>query len=364
MAWPFRVIPLFLFLTHATAQAGVFDSDAEEAEALTQQRTALKLEIEGATKVYATLYNLETAAVSLCGEDAAWIPGFAVATAGYFPGDLRQAATSLGYGRQARVMYVVNRSPAGRAGLTAGDIITAVDGREIPEGEDAHEAVSGALAAAKPGENVRVTIQNTPEDRRELGFALARACHFRPHLLRSHVVNAAASGDTLHITTGMLDFLDSDTELAAVLAHELAHSIMSHTAKRMGNQLLGKSLDTVLGAAAGPAGGLLVRILAPGKWLIGGAYSQDFEREADYVSMYVLALAGYRLEDAPRLWRKLAVEFPDMLEHSYLGTHPATAERVLLQTMTIAEIGAKVAAREPLLPEIERRLSEIKRGGE
>jgi predicted Zn-dependent protease len=220
------------------------------------------------------------------------------------------------------------------------------------------------LAAVKPDESVRVTVQNTPEDRRELSFALSRACHFQPHLLRSHVVNAAASGTTLHITTGMLDFLDSDTELAAVLAHELAHSVMSHTAKRQGNQLLGKSLDTVLGAAAGPAGGLLVRILAPGQRLIGAAYSQDFEREADYVAMYVLALAGYRLDEAPKLWRKLAVEFPNMLEHSYLGTHPATAERVLLQVMTIDEIGAKVAAREPLLPEIEKRLGEMKRGTE
>jgi hypothetical protein len=322
------------------------------------------LEIEGAAKVYATLYNLETAAVSLCGEDAAWIPGFAVASAELFPREQRPAATSLGFARQARVMYVAARSPAGQAGLSAGDIITAVNGRDIGEGEGAHEAISRALAAVKPDESVRVTVQNTPEDRRELSFALSRACHFQPHLLRSHVVNAAASGTTLHITTGMLDFLDSDTELAAVLAHELAHSVMSHTAKRQGNQLLGKSLDTVLGAAAGPAGGLLVRILAPGQRLIGAAYSQDFEREADYVAMYVLALAGYRLDEAPKLWRKLAVEFPNMLEHSYLGTHPATAERVLLQVMTIDEIGAKVAAREPLLPEIEKRLGEMKRGTE
>lgn len=344
--------------------AGVFSSRAEDDEALTQRRTALMQEIGGMARVNQVIYRLETAAVPLCEGDAAANPGFAVAARDRFPEELRDAAQSLGYGRQARVMYVAGDSPAAHAGLYAGDVVRAVNGQAIQDGDDAHAQVEGLLARVQPGGNVELTVargDGQGETQNEtLSFAMPQACNYAPHLIRSHVVNAATADWEIHVTTALLDFIDSDAELAAVLAHEIAHSMMNHVARRLGNQVLGKMLDAVLGAVAGPAGSMLVSIAAPGERLSLLAYSQDFEREADYVAMYVLARAGYALRDSPGLWRKLAVEFPQMQERSYFATHPATPERILIQQLTIEEINAKLAANAPLLPELKQRVAEIK----
>lgn len=354
------LLGLVFGLTFGHARAAGMEDD----EALTQGRTALMQEIAGMARVNQVIHRLETAALPLCEGDAAANPGFAVATRDRFPEELRQAAQSLGYDRQARVMYVAGDSPAARAGLYAGDVVKAVNGQAVGEGGEAHTEVEGLLAKVQPGENVVLTVARGDGIREDLRFTMPLACNYAPHLIRSHVVNAATADWNIHVTTALLDFIDSDAELAAVLAHEIAHGMMNHMARRLGNRLLGKMLDAVLGVVVGPTGSMLVSIAAPGERLSLLAYSQDFEREADYVAMYVLARAGYALEDSPGLWRKLAVEFPGMQERSYFATHPATPERILIQQLTIAEINAKLAANAPLLPELKRRVAEIERVAE
>jgi hypothetical protein len=301
---------LVFLLMPALAQAGLFSSAAEDAEELTQHRTALKLEIDGMARVYDAVFNLESAATSLCGDDAGWIPGFAVAARGHFDSADRDAAVSLGYDNRARVMYVARHSNAARQGLTRGDMIVAVDGKAIDEGSNAHEQVQAALKAARGETPIRLGILDDSGQAREIAIRMARVCDYTPHMLRSHVINAASSGWDIHVTTGLLDFLDTESELAAVLAHEIGHSMMSHVAKRLGNRLLGKLLDSLVSSIAGPLGSAL-SVLAPGQRLGGLAYSQGYEIEADYVALYIMALAGYDIADAPKHWRKMAVEFPE-----------------------------------------------------
>lgn len=352
---------LGLGLTGAV-QAGLFSSEAEDEETLLQQRQAILMEVNGMARVYSTLFRLEAAAAPLCADDAHWLPGFAVASAGFFSSELRTAAGSLGYGRQARVVYVGQGSPADQAGLTPGDLILAVGEREIREDEDAFDQVNQALTQVQSEGPLKLMVQSGGDPPREAEIRFVKACNYAPHLLRSHVVNAATTGWTIHFTTGLLDFLQDDHELAAILAHEVAHSMMSHVAKKMGNELLGRALDQVLSLAAGPAGGLLVSLIEPGKRLGNMAYSDAFEMEADYVAMYVLALGGYNMERGVQVWRRMAFEFPDLTEHSYLGAHPATPERILVQALTAREIKAKVAAGAPLRPEVEQRLAGVQEG--
>src|SRR5690606_27078917 len=54
-------------------------------------------------------------------------------------------------------------------------------------------------------------------------------------------------------------------------------------------------------------------------------FSQDFEREADYVGMYAMARTGLPLEDAPTLWRHMAIAHPGSIQLA--TSHPTTAER-------------------------------------
>lgn len=357
-------IPLICFALVLPMPAAAHDASAEDQELLAQQRAALLLEIGGTARAGRVLYRLETAAATLCEGAATVNPGFATAAGGRFPDALREAAKTLGYDRQARVIYVADESPAAQAGLQAGDVILAVNGQSVSEGPDAHEDLDTRLARVEPGARVALAVSRADAGIGDLEFVPVHTCRYSPRLLRSHVVNAAAIDRDMHLTTAMLDFLESDAELAAVLAHEIAHGLMSHMAKRNGNRMLGKMLDVVLGLAAGPAGSLLVQLARPGERAGESAYARDFEREADFVAMHVLALAGYSIRGTPSFWRRLSVEFPLMDERSYLATHPADAERILVQALTVEEIEARIAADTPLLPELARRVSAIRRGGE
>ena len=55
-----------------------------------------------------------------------------------------------------------------------------------------------------------------------------RLCGYPIRVETAAVLQASTNGHQIHITTGMLDFLEQDDELAFVLAHELAHILLGH----------------------------------------------------------------------------------------------------------------------------------------
>ena len=79
------------------------------------------------------------------------------------------------------------------------------------------------------------------------------------------------------------------------------------------------------------------------------SYSIDYENEADYLSIYVLALSGYDINDAANFWRRFAVEVPSSI-YSKGGSHPSTSERFVRIEKTIKEVYAKIDNGEKLLP--------------
>ena len=51
--------------------------------------------------------------------------------------------------------------------------------------------------------------------------------------------------------------------------------------------------------------------------------AEDFEREADYVGFYIMALDGWPIDSAPDLWRRMAAESPGSI--TFASSHPTTA---------------------------------------
>ncbi len=80
-------------------------------------------------------------------------------------------------------------------------------------------------------------------------------------------------------------------------------------------------------------------------------HSSDFEREADYVGMYILARANRDLEAAPNVWRRMSTINPGAI--AYESSHPSSAERFVRLTETIKEIERKRALGVALLPEMK-----------
>lgn len=162
-------------------------------------------------------------------------------------------------------------------------------------------------------------------------------------------VNAYTDGKRIVVSPAMLNFADTDDQLATVLSHEYAHAIMNHPEKTGQNttvgSLLGLAVDTLAGSQGMNTKGMFSKIGAQSALL---KYSQGFETEADYVGMYILKRAGYNIDKAANLWRRMAVLNPKGI---YVGsTHPTSAQRYLLLDKTAKEIKAKQRYGQKLLP--------------
>jgi predicted Zn-dependent protease len=84
-----------------------------------------------------------------------------------------------------------------------------------------------------------------------------------------------------------------------------------------------------------------------------GAYSQEFESEADYVGLYIMANSGMPIADAPKFWRRMAAAFPSNIKANYSASHPSTSYRMVALEETVREINVKVEKSEPLLPNMK-----------
>jgi predicted Zn-dependent protease len=133
-----------------------------------------------------------------------------------------------------------------------------------------------------------------------IGQKLARVSHrtnleYRFTLLDSPEVNAfALPGGYIYITRGILAFLNSEAEVAAVLAHELGHVTARHGVRQASAQTGTELLLGVLGAVspAMRASGAQNMTGLLGNALLAG-YGRDHELEADRLGAEYLARAGY-----------------------------------------------------------------------
>lgn len=138
-------------------------------------------------------------------------------------------------------------------------------------------------------------------------------------------------GGQMYITTGMLAFLKSDDELAAVIAHELIHADRAHgiVQSKRNNKL---SLLTIAGMIAAAAAG------APEAAVLAGAiqtaainsYSIDLEKEADARGIAAMHLAGYNPAAMLTMMERFSME---RLRHprydpGIFQTHPDDTERI------------------------------------
>ena len=230
-----------------------------------------------------------------------------------YPKELRLAAARvLGATEDPSILKIAADSPAARAGLRVGDSL-------ILDGEAVGASDKGLLAFLEQGE-VTLTVRRKDEDV-AVTVKPDRVCRSQLRLRSSSAINAFANGKSITVTTGMMEFTQSDDELALIVGHELAHNSMGHIRKVVGNLILS---------------GFALR------------YTRPFESEADYVGLYHMVRAGFDPDDVESFWRRLADVDPRSVHRA--KTHPTFPDRYLRIAATRAEIKAKQDAREPLVP--------------
>jgi predicted Zn-dependent protease len=132
---------------------------------------------------------------------------------------------------------------------------------------------------------------------------------------------------------GLIDFVDNDDMIAAVMGHEAGHVVARHAALRAGQQSA-----TQLGVAFGGAalGGVLSKdqqdaammvMTGVGTYGVLLPFSRNNELEADKLGVDYMHTGGYDVKQAVRLWEKMGAASKDR-PTEWMSTHPNPETRI------------------------------------
>ena len=136
----------------------------------------------------------------------------------------------------------------------------------------------------------------------------------------------ALPGGKVGVHTGLFKVVENDDQLAAVMAHEVAHAIARHGAERMSQQVLLEGGLQGLGAATGSAGTVQIAAAAAKLGIIL-PYSRNQEAEADHIGLIYMARAGYDPRAAIELWKNFDALGGDR-PPEFVSTHPSPGSRI------------------------------------
>lgn len=189
-----------------------------------------------------------------------------------------------------------------------------------------------------------------------LGAHLARvsdrpALAYRFAVLDLPQANAfALPGGYVYVTRGLVLQTRDVDELAAALAHEVAHVAARHGVERLERELrtglVIQGLYQLL--FGGEPDWLTHRALEIGAALWTARHSREDEREADRLALRYLARAGFDPHALARLLRRLAADGaePGAVE-AWFATHPLTRDRLAAIDATLASLPPRRPAPPP-----------------
>lgn len=353
MLWPSaRLAALAVALALAACGGGAPRLAVSETELAAEEQVQRNLALDAMLGDHARLLNVAFPLVAnsaeLCGKNT--MPGFGINVADItsIRKELRRAAWErFNLGETPRILHIVPGSPADGSGLRVGDRILAVGKDKIEPGEDSADAVMERLHAAGTGPLV-FKVAADGERPRRITVTPVPVCKDEFFIGKSDLVNAYSDGESVVVMAGMMRFAAGDDDLALVLAHEMAHNVLSDRQKMPVAAIPGAIVDFVVSD--------LIGIETRGAFSRGGGrrYTQDYEAEADYVGLYIMARAGFDISGAPDFWRRIAANYPGSIKDSLAALHPASPYRFVLLKETVAEIEGKKSQGAALVPDPAR----------
>ncbi len=315
------------------------DADAEK-EKLIMQGMALEAYYSRTEKLNNIAWPILSGSTNFCKNNIKESIGIEIISLNEVKKDFKKAASEkLKLTEVPEILFVINQSPADKSGLRKGDLIKEISSDNyLWTGDD---IVKNNQKRNFGYEKLTINVKREGED---LTFEVKpiKICKHRIFLDQSDSLNAYADGRNIYITQGMLRFIEEDKELQMVIAHELAHNIEGHVQKKSNNYILGSIVDLAASSAGVNTRGMFGTIGAQ-------MYSQDFEREADYVGMYILVNSGIERKGVANFWRRMSVEHPGSI--SYASSHPSSSERWVNIEAINKEINDKASKSIPLIPE-------------
>ena len=167
---------------------------------------------------------------------------------------------------------------------------------------------------------------------------------FEFKLYRSDEVNAfALPGGFIYVSTGLVSAADNESELAGVLAHEIAHVTLGHSAEQMSraqNANLGAGLLCVFTSVCQSGAGRAAVNVGGTAYL--AKFSRAAERESDLTAIQYVVESGIHPNGLVTMFEELArmaKSSPSRLE-SWFSSHPQAEDRAQYVSARIAQYPA------------------------
>ncbi len=185
-----------------------------------------------------------------------------------------------------------------------------------------------------------------------LTFAQAEAERLPPtaHLIESEVANAAVlPGGHIFVTTALLQEVESENELAFILAHELGHHVHHDSLRQLGRGLVvAWGLQLALGSSGARSG---ANVLSASFNLQGLHYSRQAESAADRYALTAVCRHYGHGHGSLDFFQRLAADEHQATQRfaGYFHTHPPSQERIEQLTRQAAQQNCELEGyRKPL----------------
>lgn len=150
-------------------------------------------------------------------------------------------------------------------------------------------------------------------------------------------INAGATFGQIMVTGGLMEFVQSDDELAMILGHELAHITQGHVTRgAFSNMALG--VGAVIADILVPSSGQLAGTVGQ---LFLNRYNQGQEREADEVGLRYAFNAGFDPSAGPQVMERMAREVPQTASSGFFSSHPGSMDRAAELRRLAAALGER-----------------------
>jgi predicted Zn-dependent protease len=197
----------------------------------------------------------------------------------------------------------------------------------------------GFQAASQVYQHMPVLPDSSPETQyiRELGERLVatippqNSWPFEFHTVPQKEINAfALPGGPMFVNVGTITAASNEAELAAVMAHEMSHVYMQHSAKQAGKAQTTEEIAGIAGAILGATEKGAIGSLAQEGIKFGAEglvlkYSRTDEAQADAVGAIILYKARYNPQAMADFFKKLASQGSSGPQ--FLSDHPNPGNR-------------------------------------
>ena len=299
---------------------------------------ALQAWVDQENRLYRVAAPLVIKNTELCPRHVHNILGFTAKNKYSYAAEFTDLAHSaLGLGEKLRVMNVLPGSGAELAGVEKGDVLLAAGIEPLPSGPTAERDGASIIASEIRGrESLSLTVLRNGQ-REVVKVSLTAACVMAIELGNTDDASSFADGYRMVITRGMLQYVNSDQELAYVIAKEAAHNILESNKRKDMADVIDRL--QVFGTQAVPMSADGVQPYTPVR-----------DATADKLSLYMLARAGYDIDHTLDFWQHLAQKYPIESYSSFGRLHPSSSYRFSIMAEITKVIRSKEANNLPLVP--------------